>query len=150
MLTQVAGRSGRHVEHGEVWLQTYQPESDIMKALSRGDRDAFFGHELALRQESGWPPFGRLAGLIVSGGDEAKVAAFVKAMRAKAPQLAGIRLLGPAQAPLYKVRRKYRWRFTILAPKETSPHSLVNAWLPQIKCPRDIHIQVDMDPISFY
>ncbi len=150
MLTQVAGRSGRHVDHGEVWLQTYQPESDIMQALSRGDRDAFFAHELALRHESGWPPFGRLAGLIVSGGDEAKVATFVKFMRSKAPQMADIRLLGPAQAPLYKVRRKYRWRFTILAPKQASPHALVGVWLSQIKCPKDIQIQVDMDPISFF
>jgi len=150
MLTQVAGRSGRHVEQGEVWLQTYQPESDIMKALSKGDRDSFFGYELALRQEFSWPPFGRLAGVIVSGSDEARVAAFVKSMCTKVPHLTGVRLLGPAQAPLYKVRRKYRWRFTILSSKETSPHAFVNAWLAKIKCPKDIHIQVDIDPISFY
>ena len=69
LLHQVAGRAGRGELPGRVLLQTYMPEHPVMAALIDAERDAFLDREAAARQAGGWPPFGRLAALIVSGRD---------------------------------------------------------------------------------
>ena len=69
LLNQVAGRAGREEGRGVGFLQTHQPEHPVMRALISQDREAFYAAEIAAREAQGYPPFGRLASLIVSGGD---------------------------------------------------------------------------------
>ena len=150
LLMQVAGRAGRHHTLGRVFLQTYDPESALMQALARGDRDAFMGAEMAERKAFGWPPYGRLASLILSSREEALLEKCVRVLARKAPTDPLVRVLGPAPAALFKVRGKYRWRFLIKTPKALPPQAYLSQWLGQVKLPRSITCQVDIDPQSFF
>jgi primosomal protein N' (replication factor Y) len=150
LLMQVAGRAGRHHTIGRVFLQTYDPESALMQALALADRDAFMAAEVAERKAFGWPPYGRLASLILSSRDEALLEKCVKVLARKAPLDPAVRVLGPAPAALFKVRGKFRWRFLIKTPKSLPPQTYIHQWLSQIKLPRTIACQVDIDPQSFF
>ena len=80
ILQQVSGRAGRAERPGRVLLQTYQPEHPVMRALAEGDRDNFLSEEARLRETGVWPPFGRLAALILSGRAAEKVEATAEAL----------------------------------------------------------------------
>src|SRR5207244_775264 len=73
LLHQVAGRAGRAERPGQVFLQTYMPEHAVMRALTANDRDRFLDAEAEERRRHGWPPYGRLAALVLSGPDDDSV-----------------------------------------------------------------------------
>ncbi len=85
LLHQVIGRAGREAGRGIGYLQTHQPEHPVMKALIAADRDAFYDTEIASRESAGYPPFGRLASLIVSGGDKHETEKFCPQARSRGP-----------------------------------------------------------------
>jgi len=89
-LVQVAGRAGRAAKKGRALIQTHQPEHEALLALAAGDRELFIGVELAMREMLGLPPFGKLAAVIISGPDQAKVIALAKKMVSLAPRADGI------------------------------------------------------------
>ena len=70
LLHQVVGRAGREEGRGYGYLQTHQPEHPVMRALIAQDREAFYAAEIEVREKTGYPPFGRLASLLVSGADK--------------------------------------------------------------------------------
>ena len=81
LLHQVAGRAGREAGQGQGFLQTHQPEHPVMRALISGDRAAFYDTEIAQREATGYPPFGRLAALVVSGADKHETESFAQEAR---------------------------------------------------------------------
>ncbi|MEX0860353.1 MAG: primosomal protein N', partial [Cucumibacter sp.] len=91
ILTQVTGRAGRAGKHGRAFLQTYVPEHPVMQAMVKGDREAFYAHEMTVRQEGQLPPFGRLAALIVSAADHRQATDYARGLLAKAPRAGGLR-----------------------------------------------------------
>src|SRR5580704_14384249 len=99
LLTQAGGRAGRREQPGRALIQTYAPDQAVMQALMAQDRDAFVAAEMAAREASRLPPFGRLAALIVVGRDLPVLDAFVRAMAAVAPNAEGVEVYGPADAP---------------------------------------------------
>ncbi len=149
LLHQVAGRAGREEKKGRVYLQSYMPDHRIMKALAAGARDGFLEAEAQEREASGMPPYGRLAGIIVSGRDEAQVMEAARALGRSAPQGPGIRTLGPAEAPFYRLRGKYRRRLLVRADKNINIQKSIAAWIAGVKHPSTVRIQVDVDPQSF-
>src|SRR5581483_536209 len=86
LLNQVVGRAGREEGRGYGFLQTHQPEHPVMRALISGDREAFYSSEIQLRERTGYPPFGRLASLIVSGGDKHATEAYARSLASVAPR----------------------------------------------------------------
>ena len=149
LLHQVAGRAGRAEKKGRVFLQSFMPDHRIMKALAAGARDAFLEAEAQEREAAGMPPYGRLAGIIVSGRDEAQVMETARALGRSAPQGAGIQTLGPAEAPFYRLRGKYRRRLLVRAGKNIDIQKSIAAWIGAVKHPSTVRIQVDIDPQSF-
>ena len=111
LLHQVAGRAGREDKKGTVYLQTFTPEARVMQALAatnQGDaRDEFLEVELSEREAVNMPPFSRLVGIIVSGRDENQVRHAAQALGRAAPQGEAIQTLGPAEAPMYRLRGKF-------------------------------------------
>ncbi len=105
LLSQVTGRAGRAGGESFGFLQTYQPEHPVIQAIARGDREAFYEREIAGRQASGLPPFGRLASVIISAGSRGEAENHARAMRRCAPPLEGMSVLGPAEAPIAIVAR---------------------------------------------
>ena len=149
MLHQVAGRAGRAELPGRVLLQTYNPDSPVLQALAAGDRDGFLAAESEMRESGGWPPFGRLAALIVSGRDADLVERVARDLARTAPGGNGLRILGPAPAPMALLRGRHRWRLLAKANKNVPVQERLRQWLRQIKKPNSVRIQVDIDPYSF-
>ncbi|MGH7013001.1 MAG: primosomal protein N' [Stellaceae bacterium] len=149
LLHQVAGRAGRAERPGVVLLQTYMPEHPVMCALASNDRDGFLAAEAESRREGNWPPFGRLAALIVSAPEADAADRAARAFARQAPRVDGIEVLGPAPAPLTMLRGRHRRRFLVKARRDTPLQGTLRAWLDAVKLPAAIHVQVDVDPYSF-
>jgi primosomal protein N' (replication factor Y) (superfamily II helicase) len=149
MLHQVAGRAGRAEVPGRVLLQTFSPEHPVMRALLSGRLDAFMASEAAERRPGNWPPFGRLAALIVSA-DSAEAADLVaRDLGRAAPHGEGIVVLGPAPAPLAILRGRHRRRLLLKTRRDIAVQPLLRAWLAEVAVPGRARVEVDVDPISF-
>ena len=150
ILTQVAGRAGRASKNGKAFLQTYHPDHAVMKAMVSGDREAFYAHELAAREAGGLPPFGRLAALIVSASEHDVAMGYAKKLLSAAPMAEGVRLFGPADAPIAMVRGRHRVRLLAQSGKDFDLSGYVRFWLGSAeKATGNLRVQVDIDPMSF-
>ena len=149
LLSQVAGRAGRAEHPGRVLLQTYQTEAKVLQALAKGDAEGFAALEAEDRRAGGWPPYGRLAALIVSGGDAGLVEKTAQQLARIAPRDPSIELLGPAPAPLALLRGRHRRRMLLKAPKQVNLQAYIRHWLGLTKLHWTINVQVDIDPYSF-
>ncbi len=149
LLHQVAGRAGRAERPGLVYLQTFMPEHPVMKALVSDDRDRFLAAEARSRRAGGWPPFGRLAAIILSGPDGSTANRAARDFAKTAPHLEGVEVLGPAPAPLERLRGRHRRRFLVKAPRNANLQMVLRDWLTRAKPPSAIRVQVDIDPYSF-
>ncbi|OAN55242.1 primosomal protein N' [Paramagnetospirillum marisnigri] len=150
LLSQVAGRAGRAERPGRVFLQTWQPEHPVMRALCTGSRDSFIAREAELRRDCAMPPYGRLAALILSGPDAAQLDGFAARLSRLAPHGEGISVLGPAPAPMALLRGRHRRRFLVKAPRSENLQQLLRRWLAQAVAPSGVRVQVDVDPYSFF
>jgi primosomal protein N' (replication factor Y) (superfamily II helicase) len=149
LLHQVAGRAGRAEAPGKVLLQTFSPEHPVMRALIQGDLAAFLESEAAQRRPGNWPPYGRLAAVIVSAGTAASADALARDLGNAAPFGEGIQVLGPAPAPLSILRGRHRRRLLLKTRRDVAVQPLLTAWLARVKVPRDGRVDVDVDPVSF-
>ncbi len=150
LLTQVTGRAGRAGQVSLGLLQTYAPEHPVVAALVSGDREAFYATEADIRQRGHLPPFGRLAAIIVSAADKASAEGHARAMARAAPMEEGVRLLGPAEAPLAVLRGRYRFRLLAQSRTAAALHGWLKAWLAAAPKPRgSVKVAIDVDPMSF-
>jgi primosomal protein N' (replication factor Y) len=150
LLHQVAGRAGRAAGQGRGLLQTHQPDHPVMKALVAQDREPFYAAEIAARERTGYPPFGRLASLVVSAGDRLTAEAFARRLATGAPHADEVRILGPAEAPLAVVRGRYRFRILVKSPRAFDLSGFLRGWLAAApKTKGNLKLEVDIDPQSF-
>ncbi len=154
LLHQVAGRAGRGALAGRALLQTYMPEHPVMKALAtlshgKDARDRFLAAEAEERRRHHWPPFGRLAALIVSGPDERAVDGVARQLGLKGPHGEGVEVLGPAPAPLSRLRGNYRRRLLLKATRDIDLQGTLTDWLKAVAPPGKVRVKVDIDPYSF-
>lgn len=151
LLAQVTGRAGRSGGRSIGLIQTYQPDHPVIDALVRGKPDLFYERELAQRKAGGLPPFGRLAGIIVSGEDKAAAASHAAALSRAAPRADGVRVLGPAEAPMALVRGRHRFRLLASAPRNFDLSRYLREWLNAGPRTRgSVRVSVDIDPVSFF
>jgi primosomal protein N' (replication factor Y) len=150
MLNQVIGRAGRDQGRGVGYLQTHQPEHPVMKALVAADREAFYGTEIDARERAGYPPFGRLASLIISAGDRPTAEGFARKLAAMAPVRENILVLGPAEAPLAVIKGRYRFRLLVKSARNVDLSGYLREWLAAApKVTGNLKLEVDVDPQSF-
>jgi primosomal protein N' (replication factor Y) len=150
LLHQVVGRAGREEGHGIGYLQTHQPEHPVMKALIASDRAAFYATEIELREKTHYPPFGRLASLLISGSDKHATESHARRIAAAAPHDETVRVLGPVEAPLALVRGRYRFRILVKAPRGYDLSAYLREWMERApKKKGNIKLEVDVDPQSF-
>ncbi len=157
LVRQVAGRAGRtDATAGRALIQTFQPEHPVIRAILSGEEEAFWRAEAAERDAAGMPPYGRLAGLILSGPDLATVFDLGQALVQAAGPLhrVGAAVYGPAPAPIARIRGRHRVRLLVKAPKGVALQPALSAWLARAPQPkggaRGIRIAVDIDPQSFF
>jgi primosomal protein N' (replication factor Y) len=149
LLYQVAGRAGRAERPGRVLVQTYNPENAVIQALRKGDHKGFIETMSQDRERNNMPPFGRLAGVIISGEDERVVDHAASSLARTAPRDNGVMTLGPAPAPLALLRGRHRRRFLVKASKEVNIQARIRVWLEATDLPRKVRVQLDIDPYSF-
>jgi primosomal protein N' (replication factor Y) (superfamily II helicase) len=149
MLAQVAGRAGRGEKPGRALVQTYAPDHPLMKALTKGDREAYFAQEKIIRESAKLPPYGRLAAIILSGNDASEVERFSRNLAQIIPPTDDIEVLGPAQAPIAIIRGRHRWRFLVKAGREKDIQGFLRKWLGEVKPKGSLSLQIDVDPYGF-
>jgi primosomal protein N' (replication factor Y) (superfamily II helicase) len=152
LMRQVAGRAGQDKKPGKVLLQTHQPEHPVIRAILGGDEEAFWAAEAAERRLAGVPPYGRMAGIILSSPDVAQVFDFgAELARNVEPLLRiGAQVFGPAPAPIARVRGRHRVRLLVKADKSAPLQAALAEWLARFKLPGNLRLAVDIDPQSFY
>jgi primosomal protein N' (replication factor Y) len=150
LLHQVAGRCGRGHKPGHVYIQTFAPTYPVINALKTFNRDAFLQLELQNRKMGYLPPFSRQASLIVSGEDEAQVKLLCNQLFQRLPSQDQVMVFGPAPAPLFKLRGKYRYRFLVQGAKQALLQPYIQQWLSNVSISKTIKLTIDIDPISFY
>ena len=151
LLTQVAGRSGRGDQPGEVVIQTRLPDEAVLQAAARQDFDAFVENELVERRAAGFPPFGRLVVFRWRGDQIAAVerAAHEGVIRLRQTCKPGVQLLGPAPAPLARLRGRHRWQALLMGPsaqalRQTTSTALAS--MRQASSRFDVDLAVVVDP----
>ena len=151
LLTQVAGRSGRGDQPGEVVIQTRLPDEAVLQAAARQDFDAFVENELVERRAAGFPPFGRLVVFRWRGDQIAAVerAAHEGVIRLRQTCKPGVQLLGPAPAPLARLRGRHRWQALLMGPsaqalRQTTSTALTS--MRQSSSRFDVDLAVVVDP----
>lgn len=149
LLSQVSGRAGRGDKKGTVYLQTLYPENNVLKALLNNDRDSFMNFEKKSRQLLGYPPYGKLAALIISGSDKYLTGAVAAEFGKTAPHTDYVSVLGPAPATLFLLRDKYRYRLMLKTTKNINIQQVLAQWLKMVKVPSTVKVEVDIDPYSF-
>ena len=151
LLNQVVGRAGREEGRGIGYLQTHQPEHPVMRALISGDREAFYSSEIELRERTGYPPFGRLASLVISANDRHGAESYGRVLVSHAPRDEQVRVLGPAEAPVAVVRGRHRFRLLVKSPRGFDLSDYLRKWLGVAPKPRgNVRLEVDVDPQSFF
>jgi primosomal protein N' (replication factor Y) (superfamily II helicase) len=152
LMRQVAGRAGRAEAPGTALLQTYQPEHPVIRAILAGDEEAFWSAEAGERKQAGVPPYGRMAGIILSGPDVAQVfdAGNLLARQDGPLRAIGAQVFGPAAAPIARVRGRHRVRLLVKADKSAPLQEALARWVAQVRLKGDLRLAVDIDPQSFY
>ncbi len=152
LLTQVAGRAGRGDIHGQVIIQTYNPEHYSIQAARLHDYVNFYQQEIEFRRELGYPPFSHLINVTLQSADAnrlRKVAGKLGRIL-EANKEEGIDVLGPAPAPLTRIKGKWRWQIILKGSEITQMRELLKKSLSQLKEPASgrVRISLDVDPMG--
>ncbi|MFO1462993.1 MAG: primosomal protein N' [bacterium] len=156
LVTQVAGRAGRHDLPGEVFLQTFRPEHYAIAAAMAQDPEAFFRQERQFREQVGYPPFQRIVLLKLSGTQAKRVEAgcgeLAESLTTLFRRHPEIKILGPAPATLEKLRGRYRWQVMLRTPKFEAMRRVLEEKLPyfETQLPAGVALHVDVDPIGVF
>ncbi|MDC1297516.1 primosomal protein N' [Octadecabacter sp.] len=152
LMRQVAGRAGRADIPGEAVLQTFQPEHPVIGAILGGDEEAFWAAEAGERRAAGVPPYGRMAGIVLSSPNVQEVFDLGTQMARNDGPLRkiGAQVYGPAPAPIARIRGRHRVRLLVKAEKSAPLQQALAAWAAQFKLRGDLRMAIDIDPQSFY
>ncbi len=159
MLVQVAGRAGRGNESGGVILQTYNPDHYTIQAARSQSSTLFYEKEIDFRKALFYPPFSRLALILVTATDLHKAQAGInrlfkkaQALQQPSPAYRSIVLLGPAEAPIFRISGRFRYQLLIKAPTAKLRRRFLKEWLFDAESPplkdASVKIQVDVDPYT--
>ena len=149
LLAQVAGRAGRSERGGRVIIQTFSPDHVCVQCAARHDYHRFARLELEERKAFGYPPFTRIARIIVEGSKldavEARCGALVEAVRA-ASRGTPVKVLGPAEAPIARIKGRFRWHALVKAPKSAVLRQALS--VVDRRRAKGTRVIVDVDPVS--
>ncbi len=152
LLTQVAGRAGRGELPGRVLIQTYYPEHYAIQDAVKQDYPAFYERETQFRRAMAYPPFTSLANVIVRDTDLEKAIRWSRQLSEyfSPHDGKGLRILGPAAAPLAKLKREHRFQFLLKSPKRSLLAKILGGAMTYLDLKEipETAVLVDMDPLS--
>jgi len=149
LITQVSGRAGRKKKKGKVIIQTYNPQSSVVKNILSMDYESFYRNELEDRKELCYPPFSNVVNIVISGKNEDKVKKDIKELFAEISKAIkiGSSVLGPAPAPFYKINLFYRQHIMIKSKDIEGLSEKLAGILKKFKKFSENRIIVDVDPV---
>jgi primosomal protein N' (replication factor Y) len=153
LITQAAGRAGRGDAAGEVVIQTMNANHYSIRHSTTHDYDGFYNEEIAYRSQLGYPPIGRIIKIEIKSPDEARAAEAAKAARDRIRSLMRGKdtvLLGPAPAPISRVRGQYRFQLLLLSAKRDAMRALALEGRKTVeeKYGRKVKVIIDVDPVN--
>ena len=150
LLEQVAGRAGRGADEGSVIIQTYWPDHPALLAVASHDPEIFYKADRDQRAELGYPPYGRLANVLIRGrsaaGAEATARRVADALTATVAT--DWRVLGPSPAPLSRLKGVWRWHVLVKAPEDADISGVLASAMERVRPDADVGIAVDVDPLD--
>ena len=150
MLTQVAGRTGRGESEGKVFIQTFVPGHYAIEASVSHNYVQFYKREIKSRRELSLPPFSHLITLTLKGYDSNKVERSAQDLAQKLRKRSSsssVEIVGPAPAPISKVRGKYLWNILLKADNPFEPVKSLKQIAKDVKKYKGIALAVDVDPV---
>ncbi len=152
LITQSAGRGGRHDVEATVIVQTLNPDNFSLQSSAKHDYKGFYEQEIKSREETNYPPYSKLCIIRLSGTKEEVVINTAKKLKdlSKTLDTKGVTILGPASSPMAKLRGKYRWQFLLKSADVKLLHKTVWQIRERFKknSPRDVSLTIDMDPLN--
>ncbi len=150
LMTQVAGRSGRGTDPGEVVIQSFCPEHYSLEMVVRQDYRGFYDREIEFRRELAYPPFSRLANLVCShdSSDSAREATQTLAETLQKVIPSGIQVIGPAPCPLARLKSQYRWHVVLRSPIDEPLSDWIRDSVARLAPGIRRHLTIDIDPTS--
>ncbi len=152
LVTQVAGRTGRGPKGGRVYVQTSNPDHVAIRSAERHDYQQFANAELPIREQFNYPPFGQMIRVIARGTSEAQTEQLIESvadlLRERLTGDNQFRLLGPAPAPIEKLRGKYRFHMMLQTADIAPLKEALRTAQTSIRAPDDVQWIIDVDPIS--
>jgi primosomal protein N' (replication factor Y) len=150
LLTQVAGRAGRGEVPGEVILQSHLPDHYALGFACAQDYDGFFEREMEFRQTMGYPPATALVNVIIRSKDAGAGAEAADALARELRQSATgrFRVLGPAHAPLARIRSEHRFQVLLKGHRPSMREAVRHALVERHGARRWPGVAVDVDPLS--
>ena len=146
---QLSGRAGRTGKPATVYFQTYESNSKMISEITNKNPDIFLERELEIRKKNKLPPYQRFISLILTGENEKKLEKEAFNLRNFIESKINGKILGPVNAPLFRLKKKFRIRFLIRGSKSMSMQSSLAKIIPKYKFPSGIKLSVDVDPINF-
>ena len=146
---QLSGRAGRAGKPAKVYFQTYNLKSDLISQITNKDPFIFLENELNLRKKYNLPPFERFVSLILTSKDEKKLEKESYLLKERLISKINGKILGPINAPIYRVRKNFRNRILIRSKKSYKIQNSLTKILKNYKLASGIKLTVDVDPITF-
>ena len=146
---QLSGRAGRTGKPATVYFQTYENNTKMISEITSKNPDIFLERELEIRKKNKLPPFQRFISLILTGDNEIKLEKEAFNFKNFIENKIEGKILGPVNAPLFRLKRKFRIRFLIRGSKSMKLQSSLAKIIPKYKFTSGIKLSVDVDPINF-
>jgi len=146
---QLSGRAGRTGKSANVYFQTFNTKPEVIDQITNEDPFKFLDHELELRKKNNLPPYERFVSLILSSENEKKLDQESLKLKKIISNSINEKILGPVNAPIFKINRKFRSRLLIRAKKTSKIQRKIKIILKEFKIPSGMKLTVDVDPISF-
>ena len=146
---QLSGRAGRTGKPATVYFQTYENNSKMISELTNENPDIFLDRELEIRKKNKLPPYQRFISLILTGENENKLEKEAFNFKNFIENKIEGKILGPVNAPLFRLKKKFRIRFLIRGPKSMKMQTSLAKIIPKYKFSNGIKLSVDVDPINF-
>jgi primosomal protein N' (replication factor Y) len=148
LLTQVAGRAGRHHLPGKVIIQTYSPEHPVIKTAVNHDYESFYRQEIEQRKELDYPPFTKLISMLVSGADQIRTEKTAADLGDFLNRRLANGVLGPVAAVIPRLRGEWRYRILLKGKELNVMRNAIRETLSKVVVPGGIKVTVDVEPMS--
>ena len=146
---QLSGRAGRTGKSATVYFQTYNHDTKMIEDITNKNPDIFLERELEIRKKNKLPPFQRFISLILTGENEHKLETEALGFKNFIENKIEGRVLGPVNAPIFRLKKKFRVRLLIRGIKSMKVQNSIAKIIPNYKFAAGIKLSVDVDPINF-